>query len=352
MTNTSSSPTKKKPGLFTILIIIAGSLLIGCCLCVGSAISLDALGLLDSNSSTQTPTKLSQITPTIITTPTNKPIPSLIPTKTAINPTTPALEIEGSACITKDSEKTVARVVEIIDGDTIVVNQNGVDYRVRYIGMDTPEMNEAYGYLAAEENARLVENKDVLLYKDKSETDRYNRLLRYVIVDDLFVNYELVKEGYAVSGSWPPDTACDKTFHEAEVEASNSQRGIWALDGFGSRSIPFDLEKQSGQVLITNIFYNGIKGDKEPDEYVEIKNVSSAPIQLENWTLQDKAKHVFIFPGYLLNPGEVCRIYTNESHPELCGFNYRFTKSAIWNNSGDCAILIDNLGNLVYQYCY
>jgi endonuclease YncB( thermonuclease family) len=88
----------------------------------------------------------------------------------------------------------------VIDGDTIDVVINGAEYRVRYIGIDTPEnttSNEYYGPQATAKNKALVEGKLVILVKDVSETDRYSRLLRYVIVDGLFVNYELVRQGFA-----------------------------------------------------------------------------------------------------------------------------------------------------------
>jgi hypothetical protein len=105
------------------------------------------------------------------------------------------------------------------------------------------------------------------------------------------------------------------------------------------------------QVVISTIFYDGT-GQKEPDEYVEIRNNGTSSIQLAGWSLRDKAEHVFIFPSFELASGQVCRVYTNEEHPDWCGFNYRFTGSAIWNNGGDCAYLRDGALNLIEEYCY
>lgn len=106
----------------------------------------------------------------------------------------------------------------------------------------------------------------------------------------------------------------------------------------------------SGQVRITYIFYDGA-GRREPDEYVEIQNKDTQPINLYRWTLRDEANHVFTFPAFVMQPGQKCRVYTNETHPEWCGFNYG-SGSAIWNNSGDCAYLRDRAGSLVDRYCY
>jgi hypothetical protein len=64
-----------------------------------------------------------------------------------------------------------------------------------------------------------------------------------------------------------------------------------------------------------------------------------------------RGKHVFTFPNYLTEPGQVCWVYTNEYHPEWCGFSYG-SGSAIWNNSGDCAELRDSYGDTVDTYCY
>jgi competence protein ComEC len=103
-------------------------------------------------------------------------------------------------------------------------------------------------------------------------------------------------------------------------------------------------------VKITNIFYDGA-GTTEADEYVEIQNEDTLPVQLQGWSLSDESNHVFDFPAYLMQPGQVCRVYTNEDHPEWCGFNFG-SGEAIWNNSGDTATLRDGQGNLVNQYSY
>lgn len=70
--------------------------------------------------------------------------------------------------------------------------------------------------------------KEVILVKDVSETDRYNRLLRYVFVDDFFVNYELIVQGFAQVSTLPPDVACERTFINAQQEARNKMIGLWA----------------------------------------------------------------------------------------------------------------------------
>ena len=86
-------------------------------------------------------------------------------------------------------------------------------------------------------------------------------------------------------------------------------------------------------------------------KYVEIRNADTVAIQLANWTLSDAANHVFTFPSFQIQPNQTCRVYTNENHPEWCGFNYG-SGSAIWNNTGDTATLRDGEGAVVDVYTY
>ena len=94
-------------------------------------------------------------------------------------------------------------------------------------------------------------------------------------------------------------------------------------------------------------FYSGTG----PDEYVEIRNEESFPIQLNDWTLRDAADHIFTFPSFVIQPDQVSRVYTNQNHPEWCGFNYG-SGSPIWNNTGDTAYLRDSNGILIDDYSY
>jgi len=126
------------------------------------------------------------------------------------------------------SPPATARVTRVIDGDTIIIEGG---YRVRYIGIDTPETYpevEAFGIEAWQANRSLVEGKEVRLEKDVSETDKYDRLLRYVYVGDIFVNAELVRQGLARARAYPPDTMYQDSLEEMEAEARGAGRGMWA----------------------------------------------------------------------------------------------------------------------------
>lgn len=123
-----------------------------------------------------------------------------------------------------------ARVVQVIDGDTIEVELQGQRHRVRYIGIDAPEdttTKEPFGAAATKKNRELVEGKTVLLEKDVSETDRYGRLLRYVWLGDLLVNAELVRLGYAQVTTYPPDVKYQDLLLDMQREAREAGRGLW-----------------------------------------------------------------------------------------------------------------------------
>jgi len=125
------------------------------------------------------------------------------------------------------------KVIHSVDGDTIKLDNGQV---LRYIGIDTPETVDprkpiqCFGEEASDKNRELVEGKEVRLEKDVSETDKYGRILRYVYVGDTFVNDYLVRNGYAHSYSYPPDIKHQDQFKQAEEEARNNKRGLWADD--------------------------------------------------------------------------------------------------------------------------
>lgn len=123
----------------------------------------------------------------------------------------------------------MARVAAVIDGDTIALAGGE---RVRYIGIDTPEMGsaprECFAEQATARNAALLAGKEVALRVDVSQRDRYRRLLRYVYLPDgTFVNALLVAEGYATAATFPPDVLFSTYFATLERQARQESLGLW-----------------------------------------------------------------------------------------------------------------------------
>jgi len=126
-------------------------------------------------------------------------------------------------------EGDTAVVLDVIDGDTIDVELAGQEYRLRYIGVDTPERDEPYYAEATEANRQLVADQTVILVKDVSETDPYGRLLRYVYLSDgTFVNAELLRQGMARLVTFPPDVAQQAYFGQLQADARTANMGLWA----------------------------------------------------------------------------------------------------------------------------
>lgn len=146
----------------------------------------------------------------------------------------PVLKKEDSK---KDENKETFLVTRIIDGDTIELS-NG--QKVRYIGMDSPEIGSCYGDEAEKYNAGLVLNKQITMEKDRSETDRYGRLLRYVYAGDIFVNKEMIENGYARARSYLPDTLNDLILKKSQEEAESKQLGLWKACGGFDEKISID----------------------------------------------------------------------------------------------------------------
>jgi micrococcal nuclease len=144
------------------------------------------------------------------------------------------LPVDFSSPYAEPDDGEWTTVTRVVDGDTIEVTGGR---KVRYIGVDTPETKhpskgkEPYGEEATSRNKALVDGRKVLLVKDVSETDRYDRLLRYIFLEDgTFVNLKLVEDGYARVSTFPPDVRFADLFLEAERKARARNRGLWALE--------------------------------------------------------------------------------------------------------------------------
>lgn len=127
-------------------------------------------------------------------------------------------------------------IIKIVDGDTFWVD-NGTEkgLKVRFIGIDAPEtrrmFNREIGYYGKEAKQYLTEmlaNKRVKLVSDVDSLDQYGRTLSYVYLEDgTFVNAELIKNGYAVLMTVPPNIAYAEHFAKLQKEARENQRGLW-----------------------------------------------------------------------------------------------------------------------------
>lgn len=125
-------------------------------------------------------------------------------------------------------------VKQFLDGDTVLVDMNGTEEKIRFIGIDTPETHkentpvQCYGPAAATYTKNRIGSQRIRLVSDSLTTnrDRYDRLLRYVYLEDgVNLNLELVQKGYAFAYAFP--FAKSQEFNAAMEKAQADKSGLW-----------------------------------------------------------------------------------------------------------------------------
>ncbi|MCO8126013.1 lamin tail domain-containing protein [Acidimicrobiia bacterium EGI L10123] len=237
-----------------------------------------------------------------------------------------------------------ARVVEVVDGDTIRVEVAGQQESVRLIGINTPERGECLSDEATGRLQDLVAGQTVELVVDRTDRDQYGRLLRHVEVAGVDVGAELVRSGHALAREYPPDTGRSEAYAAAQRSAEDDGVGMWATNACGSGTSGAD-------VVIDAIRFDADGDDNENlnDEWVRIANRSGSAVDLTGWVLKDtSATHRFSFPGgFSLEPGTSVTVRTGCGSDSATDLHWCNQGSAVWNNSGDTAFLLDPAGNIV-----
>lgn len=279
----------------------------------------------------------------------DEPIEATSPITTRnLETATPEISAEAFVfprCVDASSLVT-GKVVEVRDGDTInVLDENGVE-SVRYIGIDTPEVGQfqtKLGMEAYQKNVDLVLGKEVSLYTDTTDVDAYDRSLRYVFVDDVWVNHELVALGLAEEEPYEPDTACRWELTKAEMKAREAHLGIWLTEkNQTARNIEnFGTDTSVGNYLPGSIWISDVN---EKMEYVDLFNNSTADIDLKGWYLVSERGDQVCPLDTTLKVGKTLRVFSQKGKN---GFNCN-SPEPIWHNTNqDPAVLYDPAGNTI-----
>ncbi len=293
-------------------------------------------------------------------------------------------------------------VTEVVDGDTLKISFDDKKLTLRLLGVDTPETVhpskpvEYFGKEASDYLKNLVEGKQVTLSFDQQKIDSYSRALAYVYIDDLFVNEEILKQGYGYAYTRFPFKYLEAfKAHEAEAKASN--RGLWAdpdvvehveekineedkqvieeaeisplitigddeevvepldspatfeaINEDDEKEAVVDLETEkvlnlecdSDALKLHSILPNPEKGVTE--EFIKLVNTGDQELCLAGWQLddeQDAGSKPFTIQEGVVAPGEVVE------------FGKEITKISL-NNSNDCATLIRPNGEKADEICY
>ena len=146
-----------------------------------------------------------------------------------------ALFVQAVVC--DDEVDQEAKVIDVIDGTTIIVPYEGNPISCAYIGVSVPESENPLRSTisrARQFNKDLVAGKTVRLEFDEQRYDKYGRLLAYVYCDDVFVNAELIRLGYGSVMIVSPNTRHAEHFLKLESEAREAKRGLWAESTVGA----------------------------------------------------------------------------------------------------------------------
>lgn len=127
-------------------------------------------------------------------------------------------------------------VVKVVDGDTFWIDDGSEEgLKIRLIGVDAPETRKTsrkdvgyYGKESKQYLEQMIAGKDVRLEYDVDTKDRYGRTLAYVyLYDGTFVNAELLRNGFAMVLTVPPNVRFADEFLDLQAEAREKNRGLW-----------------------------------------------------------------------------------------------------------------------------
>jgi micrococcal nuclease len=237
-----------------------------------------------------------------------------------------------------------ATVLQVYDGDTLLVFLEGAEEEVRLLGINAPERDECFADQARAALSGLLASGPLRLDLQE-ERDQFGRLLAYAYAADTFLNLALVEGGFALAlQDGHPQQA---EFLRADERAFAAGLGMWAAAACGSPSW--------APVTLLDITPNppGPDEDDLNGEWVLLGNPGDQDADLTGWVLRDESSaNRYPFPaGTLLAPGEQVTVHTG------CGGDregdlYWCQDGPVWNNGGDTALLLDPRGNVAGRLRY
>lgn len=232
-------------------------------------------------------------------------------------------------------------VVEVVDGDTVVVERDSSTATVRLAGINAPERDEC----GAEEAAMLLRSLEGDAVRlEMTGRDQFDRVLAHLHSERAHLNHQLVAAGLALASTPSEDDPYGATLLEAEEQAYLEGRGLWATDACGSGEEPPSVQIDSQRSMPDP---PGPDGEVLDSEVIVISNLSESPVDLSGWLLRDESSlHRFRFgAGTTLHPGGSTVVSSGDP-------GWDPGRSPVWNNDGDLALLQDPTGTVVSRWRY
>jgi len=273
-----------------------------------------------------------------------------------------ALVVITSGCVSETNQSTESIIISlkesdstdfvsrVIDGDTIELLSGD---RVRLLGINTPELGQPYYEESKSRLKGLVEGRVVKLERDAKDRDQYNRLLRYVFLNNQNINLQLVEEGMGSAYVIPPNVKYENQLREAQDVAKSRGIGIWEKAVSNKEGIC-----DNSCIGIANINWNaeGNDCDNLNDEYVVFSNSCSHPCDLTGWTVKDdSSRDPYVFPDFVLESNFQVNLRSgcgSDTQSDLYWCESGYSCNAIWNNDEDTVFLRDSDGMLVLGHGY
>ncbi|GEM_PF-4743989 len=289
-----------------------------CLICLVVAAMLGSLAACGSGTPSESgATATAQPTATTAPTPTPRPTPP--PTPGTIDPAVQGLDM--------------VQALAAAGGDAATLLLDGKPEEVAYLGVVVPAGGEAGspGAAAAAANAEFLSGHWVFLEGDGDRDDSGRRRFYVWLADGRLVNEELIRAGVARL----EDNGLDVAHRERLLAAQATA-----------------VADKASLIEISSIRLDGT-GKAQPDEYIEFTNPGESGLDMSGWRIE--AGHVeqfFVFPtGFVLTPGQACRLYTNQVLDDSCGGCTFGHNKPILNNDGDCGQVYDTLGLLIVERC-
>jgi micrococcal nuclease len=143
---------------------------------------------------------------------------------------------QDATVLSTESSQETYKVIKVVDGDTITASKDGINYKIRLLGINSPELSkgttasQCYADEAKKEAQKYLNGQNVILENDPSQgdKDKYDRLLRYVYVQgNTNFNKLMIQNGCAFEYTYNKPYKYQKDFKQAELEAKNNKVGLW-----------------------------------------------------------------------------------------------------------------------------